>query len=950
MIESPGALRTRLEHGEGNPAEAVAVLAVAALEASTRAHRLDACRLLGDLAGRALGASWEAAERAAFALLEAARLVDTAADRRGVLGAMGRGFRNIWLLPYVHRRLSDRDPTIVAAALQAAGGLGFPALEEAVAGFIVETSPPALRRAAIGALGRMGAMSAVDRLVPLIMGDAMEAAAALTALTEIRSPAARDAALVVLDQDLEPEVQIAAVRYLAELGALEVLPMLRRLARHDDAEIRFASRLAARALEDERNRDAAGRFLVALGEPDRAVRAALARRLRTLAVSDVLEQAEVLLADDPRGVVQILGELRDPEITRYLLAVAERPGLDVEVRSRAVGAIEADQPWERSALSELAHRETADEQIRAAAIQAMGAFASGTEVVERLGDLAASPSSAIRGALLWALQLGGRSTGSAVPAKSATPSPTAVAALSSAAIVLPPLDDDEPPAKRQRLGTDPTHVGVMGPVIAPMLDDEAPMVRRRAAYVAGNLGLTELAPALLRRCVATEPADLRLAAYVALAELALPATATELVALIKKEEDPRVLGAAVTALVATTPEVKVVASLAGRASQLIASPEPRLREVGAELAGILGGAVPAGVITPLTEDDAPAVRGAAIAALGRIADPSSEAVLLNAMRDDDPAVHERAVTGLLRLGTATSLAEAVAFVAGDGDPTARGTVAAAITIARPHAAALGPAIDAALRRTDADDPAFEPLLRLKIETSASTTAAPAPIDVDGEIAKSFPSFAQMTKLSGFDAMIRSLRTAESLFQSTGQAADADLSPPITLWMKVLENYVHAFLGPRLAGLQRDPGMLFDYVDRVIGGSWGGYSRWLEPKWRDPAEVGGAKVEIPLRAITNSVRELQEHRRKRLDSPLSVTEWARMLVLFAVDHPTGFKNLFKLGGKEAKASERTVALAHRLHTLAAVRNLVTHRASAGAATLAAFRKSYYTAFEDLVALA
>lgn len=954
MIESPGGLRTRLEHGEGSPAEAVAVLAVAALEASTRAHRLDACRLLGDLAGRALGASWEAAERAAFALLEAARLVDTAADRRGVLGAMGRGFRNIWLLPYVHRRLSDRDPTIVASALQAAGGLGFPALEEAVAGFIVETAPPALRRAAIGALGRMGAMSAVDRLVPLILGDALEAAAALTALTEIRSPAGRDAALVVLDQDLEPEVQIAAVRYLAELGALEVLPMLRRLARHDDAEIRFASRLAARALEDERNRDAAGRFLVALGEPDRAVRAALARRLRTLAVSDVLEQAEVLLSDDPRGVVQILGELREPEITRYLLDVAERASLEIEVRARAVGAIEADQPWERSALSELAHRETADEQIRAAAIQAMGAFASGTEVVERLGDLATSPSSAIRGALLWALQLGGRSTGMAAPAKSATPSATAVAQLSSVGIVLPPVDDNEPTSSRQRLGTDPTHVGVMGPVIAPMLDDDAPMVRRRAAYVAGNLGLTELAPALLRRCAATEPADLRLAAYVALAELALPATAPELVTLIKKEEDTRVLGAAVTALVATTPEAKVVAPLAGRASQLITSPEARLREVGAELAGLLGGAVPIATIVPLTEDDAPAVRGAAIAALGRIADPSTEAILIGAMRDDDPAVHERAVTGLLRIGTAKSLAEAIAFVAGDGDPTARGTVAAAITIAQSHASVLGPTIDAALRKTDADDPAFEPLLRLKLESTVRTTATPAPINVDGEIAKSFPSFAQMTKLSGFDAMIRSLRTAESLFQSswqsTGQDAEADLSPPITLWMKVLENYVHAFLGPRLAGLQRDPGMLFDYVDRVIGGSWGGYSRWLEPKWRDPAEVGGAKVEIPLRAITNSVRELQEHRRKRLDSPLSVTEWARMLVLFAVDHPTGFKNLFKLGGKEAKANERTVALAHRLHTLAAVRNLVTHRASAGAATLAAFRKSYYTAFEDLVALA
>ena len=76
-----------------------------------------------------------------------------------------------------------------------------------------------------------------------------------------------------------------------------------------------------------------------------------------------------------------------------------------------------------------------------------------------------------------------------------------------------------------------------------------------------------------------------------------------------------------------------------------------------------------------------------------------------------------------------------------------------------------------------------------------------------------------------------------------------------------------------------------------------------------------------------------------------------MVLFAVDHPSGFKNLFKLGGKEQKVTaERTVSLAHRLHTLAAVRNLVTHRASAGTATLAAFRRSYYAAFEDLVALA
>ncbi|MBA2542002.1 MAG: hypothetical protein H0V17_20345 [Deltaproteobacteria bacterium] len=213
--------------------------------------------------------------------------------------------------------------------------------------------------------------------------------------------------------------------------------------------------------------------------------------------------------------------------------------------------------------------------------------------------------------------------------------------------------------------------------------------------------------------------------------------------------------------------------------------------------------------------------------------------------------------------------------------------------------------------------------------------------------KEFPAFAQMSTLPGFDNFVRSLRTAESLFQSTGSSADTDLSPPITLWMKVLENYVHAWLGPRMATLQREPAALFDYVDRVIGGNWPGFQRWLEPKWRDPAEVGTARVDVPLRAIPNAVRELQEHRRKRLDSPLSITEWARMMVLFAVDHPTGFKNLMKV---QHKAPERTIALAHRLHTLAAVRNLVTHRASAGTATLAAFRRNYYAAFEELISLA
>ncbi|HEY5924014.1 MAG TPA: HEAT repeat domain-containing protein [Kofleriaceae bacterium] len=898
-------LRLRLERGETNAAEAVPVLALAAIEAPTRSARLEACRLLGDLAGRALGAEWDAAERAAFALLEAARVADTAADRRGVLAAMGRGFRNIWLLPFVHRRLSDRDPTIAAAALDAAGGLGFPALEEAVAAFVAEAAPTVLRLSAISALGRMGAVSAVDRLVPLVLGEPLEAAAALDALTEIRSPAGRTNAIAVLDGELEPEVQIAAVRYLAELGALEVLPVLRRLARSDDTDIRIASSLASRALKAERDRDAGERFLVALSEPDRAVRSVLARRLRTLPVKDVLEQADVLLGEDAPGVVQILGDIRDAEITRYMLQLAARTDLPTHVRARAIGAIEADQTWERDELAAIAHKAELDDSLRAAAVQAMGAFATSTELLERVASLASSPSPAIRGALLWALQLARR-----------------------------PGDGSDGPA--------------IAKLVEPMLDDGDAMVRRRSAYVSGNLGLDKLAPALARRCAQTEPADLRLAAYVALGELGMPGVINEVVAAVRREEDPRVLGAASNALIAASPEPSALGQLAGRASQLLTAPDARLREAGAEIAGLLGGAVPATAIVPLASDGAPAVRAAAMWALGKIADAGSEKTLLAAFGDDDETVHERAATGLLRIGTPDALAQAIAFVAGHGDAAARGALAAAIHVPPAHAERLTPAIDSALAKVDADDPAFESLVRLKLATHVSQGAAADAIDVDAEIATVFPSFPQLTKLAGFDALVKSLRTAESLFHTTGNNSNADLSPPITLWMKVLENYVHAWLGPRMAGLQREPSTLFDYVDRVIGGSWSGYQRWIEPKWRDPAEVGGARVDVPLRSIPNAVRDLQEHRRKRLDSPLSVTEWARLMVLFAVDHPsTGFRNLMKLGGK---SSERTIALAHRLHTLAAVRNLVTHRASAGAATLAAFRRGYYSAFEDLVALA
>jgi hypothetical protein len=553
--------------------------------------------------------------------------------------------------------------------------------------------------------------------------------------------------------------------------------------------------------------------------------------------------------------------------------------------------------------------------VRAAAIPALGAFGAATELLALVGATARAGSPALRSALLWAIQL----------------------------------------AVRPDLGAAAAADKDVAATVGALLDDTDPVVKRRAAYVAGNLELVALASKLVALTAKSQPPELRLAAHVALAELADPAVLAGVVDATLAEADPRTLTAASRAIaaVASAEHAAQLRRLAGKATALLEHADWRAREVGARLAGIAG-APPAALIARLA-DPAPAARAAAATALGRLRGPGvgvgsadvAEAALLGALDDVDPALAERAAHGLVAVGSPKAAARLVAFASGDADPAVRAAIAGALVLPAGDDPAVRAALDAAIARLSADDPAFEPLLRHKT-TAALAAAAPgqAPLDVDGAITAVFPSYAHMVSLRGFETLIKSMRTAESLYQTTTRLTDADQSPAIVLWMKVLENYVHAWLGGRMAGLQREPVPLFDYVDRIATAAWPGYQRWLEGRWRDPVDVGGARVEIPVRSITNAIRELQEHRRKRLDSPLSVTEWARLIVLFAVDHPSGIRNLFRLKGS---SPEDTVRLAHRLHTLAAVRNVVTHRAAAGADTAQAFRADFYAAFETLVHL-
>ncbi len=906
-----------LEEGKLTPEQALSALVSAATEARTTALRAEACYGLGALSGRELGVPWDIAERAAFALLSVAREADAATEKIDLLHAMGRGFRNVWLMPFVHSRLSDDDESVVAAAISAAGGLGFPALEELIAQeFLTDLRPPRLRLAAIAALGRMGAESAATRLVPFVRLGAEEAVCALSALMEIRSRAGCDAALLLLGTDPPRRVKVAAARYLAEVGREEVLPTLRALARDEDADTRIIAGLASRAWKAERKNDPDERILSALTETDRAVRSALARRLRTLPVAAVLEQAELLFSDDPEGIVQIVAEVRAPEVTRLLLRIAKDESVALAVRARAVGAIEANEAWERDALCELCSPDKgppSDDPVRAAAARTIGAFAPPEYVLDQLAPLWDAASPVLRGALLWALQL--------------TTRPGRLGG-----------------AERTRAEA----------WVKRALADQDPTVRKRAAYVAGNLDAASLVPELteLARTETTRP-DLRVAAFVALTEVASPTRFADLVFLWNREDDPDALFAASRAIeksAASAPRSEEpppsLARAHDRLPKLLASDDARIRAAAARVAGVAGASALLGELAARVDDPSPRVREQAVIALGRCHGP--EAVLIHAMSDADPLICERASEALLLMGTQTAVASVFDHLSRTFDRAAAARLAARIELPAQADAAWLAALGQSLSRMPHDDAAYEPLLVLKVRAlEATRPTVPSTVGVDDRIKELFTAWPRLSAVRGFQPLAKSLRTAEMLHAQGTGGDDADLSAAIVLWMKCLEGYMHAWLGPRFRGLAEGGGVVYEISGSMLGTGWPAYQRWVAERWTDPVKMGDVTVEVPLRSMPNALRDLSERRSRGFDSPPSVTEWARIMLFFAVDHASGAKNALQIACTDGG---RMVRLIHSLSVLAQVRNLVTHRAAAGVATVTAFRRAYYAAFDELCMMA
>jgi hypothetical protein len=382
---------------------------------------------------------------------------------------------------------------------------------------------------------------------------------------------------------------------------------------------------------------------------------------------------------------------------------------------------------------------------------------------------------------------------------------------------------------------------------------------------------------------------------------------------------------------------------------MLASDDARVRAAGARVAGLAPDLVPIERIAERTDDPAPRVREQAVAALGRLGTSEGEEALAHALGDADLVIQERAALALVARGTAACATRVLEWISRAIDPAAALRVATKLALPEDDRGALIAALDAALARIGPDHAAYEELLDLKVRALDAVRPSSAPSSgagVDASIAALFPTWTRLSAVRGFAPLAKSLRTAEMLYGASG-SADADQSAAIVLWAKSMEGYLHAWLAPRLGALQREPHALWELVDGVVGGSWPQYQRWLAQRWSDPVKVGTISVEIPLRSAVNALRELSERRTKHLDSPMSVTEWSRMMLFFAVDHPTGAKNVLKVASKDA---DRIARLSHRLQVVAQVRNTVTHRSVADAATLQEFRKLYYASFEDLTGLA
>lgn len=516
--------------------------------------------------------------------------------------------------PLLVRCLTDLDEEVRAKAATALGQLGDRRAVAYLLEHLLGDPAPFVRSRIASALGQFGETDVVDRLVRALGDPAWWVRMrSVEALEQIGAPA--EGPLMAALDDADPEIRTRAAVALERLGVpARLVRAIAEGARADEAEgalAKFAASGARELLAEE------------LDHPSAAVRGAVLRALRQAQRRDLAGELARVAAADAEPALRALA-------LETLAALGVRDARDAARAGANDGAPE----------------------VRAAAVELL-ALAGGEEELGTVRALAGDPDARVRVAAARVLpRLGREAALEAFPALLGDPAPAVRrAALESAASArLEPL----------------------APAATALLGDADPDVVRAAVLALGRLGDRDAVPALLhvaqsatvlRAAIADAIARLdptaipelmdtflglqdvgsRLAVVDALARLQSPA-ATQMLLGLRGDPSPDVRAAAVTALgSALAPE-----GLAA-AAEALRDPDGGVRARALDAIGQTrpGPAVLETVLELARHDPAPIVRERAALAVGLLAPPAGETVLLAVCHAPQPPnVHAAAILAL----------------------------------------------------------------------------------------------------------------------------------------------------------------------------------------------------------------------------------------------------------------------------------------------------------------
>lgn len=535
------------------------------------------------------------------------------------------------------------------------------AVEPLVAVLTDSARQPA-RAWAANVLGEVRAQRAFPALVRAL-GDPDDEvrAKSATALGRLGDRRAVGYLLEHLLTDPAPFVRLRIASSLGQFGGPEVTDRLVRALGDAAWWVRMRS---VEALE-QIGPVAEAPLLIALDDSDAEIRARAAVALERLGVPDnvvrmiedgqrLSEASEMLLKFSRAGAREVLAELLlhpSPPVREAAVRAIQRAGrgdLAAELMETASNDTEpALQALAFEALRSLgvgdalpramAALSSPDPRVRSAAISLVGEL-GGPEVVSALRDQAAEPEPAVRAAAIQAL--------GALPAAAAEPD-------------FRRLLRDPAPVVRQAAveGTLAAGLRSLVPALIELLVDADAGVSRRAAHAIGVLGDRTVTPMLLR-AFPEAPAEVQGAIAVAVSKIDLGATTglldtlaesldvetkLDLIRTLRRPRAPEVLQMLVRLSGDSAPAVRAAAIDAlGRAGRMVVSglrdPEEVVRASAVDASGrVEGDEHGRELLALLRSDPSPLVRERAALAIGLIRLPLGEEALVAACRRAEPA-------------------------------------------------------------------------------------------------------------------------------------------------------------------------------------------------------------------------------------------------------------------------------------------------------------------------